>query len=257
MKYLLRGAIVSITFGVASLAQAGVVTFTDSIVNPASYLVKIYNTDPSVTIAISATAAGNPGPALQIQYTNSGGAVALDSYESFTNSAFTYNPLSQGAIQTVNFSNDRFVDVGSILNPSLTVFSRPTVLQNGKYYFSPYLDPQVRGAFYTSASPGPLNSLNFSLFDFVTGVSDPLQHPDFSAAGSAISFGFTNRFSLNTRGTPFSLDALFKFDNISITVNGVPEPSEISLMFLGLAALGVSMMRRQRAPGGEEQAGKG
>ena len=53
MKYLLRGAIVSTALGVASLAQAGVVTFTDSIVNPASYLVKIYKTDPTVNIAIA------------------------------------------------------------------------------------------------------------------------------------------------------------------------------------------------------------
>lgn len=247
MKRIVLIAVAPLALGLVNISHAGSVTFTDSIVNPASYAASIFSTDPSVTIAVSATAAGNPGAALQIRFTNSGSAVNLQSTEGFINNAFTYNPLSQGAIQTVNFSNDRFVDFGAVLNPSLTVSSRPLLLQNGKYYFATFLDPQIRGAFYTSASPGPLNSGDFSLFNFATGVSDASQHPDFSAMGAAIGFGFASRFNLGTGGAPFALDGVFKFDNISIRLNGVPEPSEIALMFVGLVALTVSAARRKRA----------
>jgi len=246
MKRIIRSAMALLALGLASAAQAGSVTFTDSTVNPAGYTTSIFSTDPSVNIAVSATAAGNPGAALQIRFTNSGGAVNLLSTEGFINNAFTYNPMSQGAIQSINFSNDRFIDFGPVLNPLLTVSSRPLVLQNGNYYFATFLDPQVRGAFYTSASPGPLNSGDFSLFNFVTGTSDALLHPDFSAAGAAIGFGFASRFNLTTSGAPFALDGLFRFDNISIRINGTPEPSEIALMFLGLVALTASVRRRKR-----------
>lgn len=247
MKRIIRSAVVPLALGLASFAQASTVTFIDNTVNPANYATSIFSTDPTVNIAVSATAAGNPGAALQIRFTNSGGAVNLLSTEGFINNAFTYNPMSQGAIQTIDFSNDRFVDFGPVLNPLLTAFSRPLLLQNGKYYFATFLDPQVRGAFYTSTSPGSLNSGDFSLFNFVTGAADALQHPDFSAAGAAIGFGFASRFNLGTGGAPFALDGLFKFDNISIRVNGVPEPSEIALVFLGLAALTASVRLRKRA----------
>ena len=91
---------------------------------------------------------------------------------------------------------------------------------------------------------------NYSLFDFVTGAEDTTQHPDFSAAGAPIDFGFANRFNLGTGSAPFALDGVVRFDNISIRLAGVLEPSEIALMFLGLAASSVSATRRKRAPDG-------
>ena len=245
MKPIIRRAVTLLALGLAGQAHAVAVTFTDPTVNPAGYMTSIYSTDPTVNIAVSATAAGNPGAALQVHFTNSGGAVNLNSFEAFINSAFTYNPGSQGAIHRIDFSSDRFVDFGPVLNPSLTISSRPLVAQNGKLYFATFLDPQVRGAFYTSAS-GPIASADFSLFDFGTGATDATQHPDFTAGGAAIGFGFASRFNLGTGGAPFALDGEFRFDNLTIRINGVPEPSELALMCAGLTALGASAARRKR-----------
>ena len=247
MQHFTRATVAALTLGFASVAAANIV-FNDPTVSPASYMTLIYSNDPTVNIAVSATASGNLGAALQVRFTNSGGPVNLVSLEGFLNPAFAYDPALQGAIQSVGFSNDRYVDFGATLNPFLTVFSRVLLLQGGKYYFAAFLDPQVRGAFYTSAAPSPFSAADFSLFDFNTGVADPLQHPDFSSAGSLIDFGFASRFNLGTAGVPFALDGVFRFDNISIAVNAVPEPSTLALVCLGLAVAGVCARRRKAMP---------
>ena len=247
MQHFTRATVAALTLGFASVAGASIV-FNDPTVSPASYTTLIYSNDPTVNIAVSATASGNPGAALQVLFTNSGGPVNVMSFEGFINPAFAYNPALQGAIQNVDFSNDRYVDFGATINPLLTVSSRVLLLQGGKYYFASFLDPQVRGAFYTSAAPSPFSAANFGLFDFTTGASDPLQHPDFSSAGSLIDFGFASRFNLNTAGAPFALNGVYRFDNISIGINAVPEPSALALVCLGLAAAGVCARRRKAMP---------
>ena len=244
MNRIVGRTIASLAFASTTAgAHATSITFIDGTVNPAGYATSIYNSDPSVGIAVTAISSGNPGAALQIRYTNAGAMVNMQSTLGFINTGFAYNPSSQGAINRVEFSNDRYVDVGAALNPLITVFSRSLLLQNGKYYVAAYADPAMRGAWYTSAAPGPLTSTDYTLFDFVTGLSDPLQHPDFSSSGSLLDFGFASRFNLTTAG-PFALDGVFAFDNLSIRINGVPEPSQVAMIFLGLAALGATIHRR-------------
>src|SRR5207245_2107188 len=72
--------------------------------------------------------------------------------------------------------------------------------------------------------------------DFVR-VNGSAGHPDFSAAGSAIEFGYLGKFS----GAGF-FESDTGIDNLSINVNAVPEPSTLllaSLAALGLAAVAI------------------
>ena len=60
------------------------------------------------------------------------GVVDRFSTEGFINHAFTYYPMLQGAIASINFSNDRFIDLAPLINPILVANSRSLLLENGK-----------------------------------------------------------------------------------------------------------------------------
>ena len=237
----------------AAGASAAPVQFFDGTFNLANYTQPTYATDPSVTITASQIASGgNPGDALSVKFSNSGGAVNLNSYQGFVNTSFSYDPSAQGAVTGIDFSSDRYVDFGSSLNPQLTTFSRPLLLQSGVYYLAPFLDPQTRGAWFTSAITG-LTAADFSGFDFGTGASNAALHPDFSASGAPIELGLASRFALGTAGQPITLSGEFRFDNLAITVANagaatVPEPPTWALLGLGLTAL-VWRHRRRLPPG--------
>ncbi len=249
MSKSIRAVLPALALGLgAASACAAPVQFLDGTFNLANYTQRAYATDPSVTISASQiTSGGNPGDALSVQFSNSGGAVNLISYQGFVNTSFSYDPSAQGAVTGIDFSSDRYVDFGSSLNPQVTTFSRPLLLQSGVYYLAPFADPQTRGAWFTSAITG-LTAADFSSFDFVTGASNAALHPDFSASGAPIELGLASRFALGTALQPFTLSGQFRFDNLAITVEPaatVPEPPTWAL--LGLALPVLLWRRRPRA----------
>ncbi|MDE2147131.1 MAG: PEP-CTERM sorting domain-containing protein [Burkholderiales bacterium] len=222
-------------------ASAAPVSFFDGTFNLANYSQLSYTTDPTVTITASQlTSGGNPGDALSVQFAIPGGPVSLESYQGFVNTAFTYDPSVQGPVAGIDFSSDRYVDYGSVLNPLITTLSRPLLLQSGQAYLAPFLDPQVRSAWFTSAKSG-LTAADFAGFDFGTGAINAAAHPDFSAGGAPIEFGLASRLLLNLpTGLGAPLTAEYRFDNLAITLNPaatVPEPPTWALIGLALPAL--------------------
>ena len=248
---VLRAAAAALTLGLAASlpAQATLAGFTDATVDPASYTQVTLHTDPSVAAAVAATAAGNPGAGLALQYTNSGGAVNLLSMIGFVYNGFAWNPGSDGALASLSFTNDRYIDGGDdFINGNLSAFSRALLVQGGVTYVAAFFDVgQPRQTWYTSAASGLLAS-DFGAYDPSTGLVDNNQHPDFSAAGGSLSFGFMNRFLLSSNGSPYDLNAMFAYDNIGYTLElaaaQVPEPAALAL---ALAALLSLAWQRRRA----------
>jgi len=222
--------------------------FSDATVDPSGYTQLTFHTDPSVSVAVAAVGSGNPGAALALGYTNAGGPVNMVSMIGFINNAFSYDPGAQGALASVDFSNDRFVDGGdAFLNASLVTYSRALIAQGGHYYYAAIFDAgQPRQTWYTTAASG-VTSAAFGLFDFTTGSFDATQHPDFSAGGGTLGFGFLNRFFLDTSGSPYALNATFGYDNIAVTLNAapVPEPTSAALLLAGLGVAAFIARRRR------------
>ena len=90
--------------------------------------------------------------------------------------------------------------------------------------------------------PVVLDASDFTLFGGV-GI------PDFSAAGSAIEFGYFTNNGDPIGGIvmpPSTVTTDFGIDNWSVTVAKVSEPATLALFGLGLAGLGIARRRRAR-----------
>lgn len=245
-------ALVPVVLMLASATRAAPAGFSDDTVDAAAYDIVQLHTDPSVNLSIASTGAGNPGSALALTFSNGGGSVNLLSTVGFIHKGFSWNPAVDGALASVDFSNDRYIDGGdAFINTNLVTFSRALLRQNGQYFLAALLDVgQPRQAWYTNGATG-LDALDFVGFDPFTGLTDASLHPDFSAAGGTLGFGFLNRFTLSVNG-PYDLDALFAYDNIRVHVNvdagALPEPGSLPLL---AAALGGWWWRQRRAGSGQ------
>jgi len=236
---------------VALPAQAALTSFLDTTVDPAGYAMISLVTDPSVDLTITPLASGgNPGAALALDFANGGAPVNLSSWVGFIRNGFGWNPGADGALASVAFSNDRYIDGGDdFININLVAFSRALLVQDGQYYLAALLDPgQLRKAWYTS-SAAALLATDFIGFDPLTGLTDGSRHPDFSGTGTAIGFGFLNRFQIDTGVNPYSLNARFAYDNIGFTLNplAVPAPGVPALLAAAFGALTWTRRRGTRS----------
>ena len=133
-------------------------------------------------------AGGIPGRYRYIQnfvHSSPGQASKLYGF-SFKNSA-VYDPAASGAISTVDWSQDVKFLFGEG-GPSQD--AAPALEQNGNIFaVSP---PQsTSAASWSTISLGPLPSSSFYRFDIAT-LQFTGEHPDFSPAGAAITFGFVH-----------------------------------------------------------------
>ena len=125
------------------------VVFNDGTFNLANYSQNIFNSNPSVgTVAVSQCAScGNPGNALDINYTvNAGAGANLVTITGETNNGWTYNPSVQGAIPGLDFSVDKFLHTPAVNSVNTGI---PLLLQNGKYYLDFVLGPLPKDQFNT------------------------------------------------------------------------------------------------------------
>jgi hypothetical protein len=126
-----------------------------------------------------------------------------------------YDPALQGAIATINYSED-----AKYFGPLPGGDGQGTgcaLLQGGTFY---HIDMVI-----TSATDWhSLHSISLTKDDFHS-LNEPDDHPDFSINGSPIIFGFFRGNS--TRGTTgYFRDA--GIDNWSVTVNPVPLPPPVA-----------------------------
>lgn len=213
------------------------VVFSDTTFSNGTYTGTTYKSDSTSTVSFGQCATcGNPGQAMQIliNLPNSFDLVSLG----LTNSSFTYDPLTQGAIQSISASVDKDV-----------IFNQD---ESGGNAFHPMLEQD--GVFYIASIPGPdlvnntttgydtisqtgLLATDFTAYDFTTGTSGSA-HPNFG--GDPMTFGIAQLSSL---GSPVQLQV--DYDNLSLDVVTTPEPSYLLSLAAGLLGLVVLARRSQ------------
>ena len=234
-------------FGAAALAlsaHANTITFTDSPFNLANYSTVIYKSNPSATISFAQCLfCGTPGQALQVTTNALGNGNVI--VAGLINNIFLYNPLTQGAISSIDASVSK--NVSTSLRPgtaSLGNNFRPMILQDGIYYFATILGASFSGGStgYNTLSQSGLTANDFVQFDFATGTLGT-GHPNF--AGDPLLFGFAHRTSIT--GLPRRMVSIqADYDNLSLTIHSVPDSSSTLLLLSGSIAILLLAKRKVR-----------
>jgi hypothetical protein len=183
-----------------ALLQAQTVTISDGVFSPGNWTTTMESGNGAALSAQQATG-GNPGEYLRVDHVN----FTQDIFASHYRTSATYNPATQGAIQYVDFSIDQI----AIINLSgIGVAVCAAVKQNGKTYYS-------NSCSVNSGSSWQTFSLTAVPPDYFRAIADPNDHPDFSATGSQIQFGFlTQNSNINALASRAA-----GFDNWSVTVH--------------------------------------
>lgn len=207
---------VSLSFCCLSLALAQV-TLTDGDFDAANWqdIVYLNDTGTSLTRAIRVASDGNPGAhrEMAFQWNTSGGSAAIYVYSRFLNA--TYNPSTQGAITTIDYSEDGRVTSDSAGANSITLPARMGLEQGGIIYRS-----RVVSVVQNSPFPGDWTNLALSGLragNFIKGddtVPGP-DNPDFSASGGVINLGYIRANSNHLADR----EIVTSIDNWSVTIN--------------------------------------
>lgn len=149
---------------------------------------------------------------------------------------FSYDPSAFGAISSVDYAEDQ-TRTSAAWSPA-QVAGYSVLFQSGKVFLGTGF---VFGP--TDFNWSERTTLGLTAADFVEldGMNVLLgSHPDFSATGSAINFGYARSNSYS-----FSSTISHGIDNWSFTVASIPEPANGAAL-AGFAALALPLLRRRR-----------
>jgi hypothetical protein len=147
---------------------------------------------------------------------------------------FTYSPSVAGAIASLNYVEDAACTAGCFGDGQST---GPALLQGGNLYI---LIPVVITGPSTAWSLHTLNGLTAADFGRVNvtpfTIVDNTQHPNFSAGGAPIQFGFFRANGTSLNGPGYTLSA--GIDNWQVTLLAAATPPS-AIPALGMAELAV------------------
>jgi hypothetical protein len=122
-------------------------------------------------------------------------------------SAASYNPAVEGEICSLDYQEDRIQFAPPFAGA--TTGANPALIQNGVIYFGP--DTSFSNTTWTQSALTSLTATDF------TSLS--LAHPDFSAVGGSISFGFARR---DTNSSASGYSTTHGIDNWSVNIRTLP-----------------------------------
>lgn len=198
----------------------------------------VFTSDPTATFSAGQVGSGgNTGAYRETTQTYTGPNLSV--LIAHLNTAAVYNPGVSGAFAGANFSFDVnfFNYPGTCCSPSYAVGYAPVVEQGGTIYIG---DTAV--AVLAQWTSFAVSNQTESSFALPTEWQGPTQtaHPDFSAAGAPITFGYA---TYNGTGAPFTTSTTSGLDNFSVSTFDIPEPG--SLFLLTAAVLGLAARRRR------------
>jgi hypothetical protein len=224
-----------LTLSLAAAPAFASITFFDGTYNLADYTTpQVYVSDPSIIFTLQQiTSGGNPGDAISFIHNFTGPANEYLSVQGVLNNSWLYDPGTQGALGSIFFSEDKFVDGVDFGSSNI----RAMIFQNGNYYLAATPVDTTSDVWVSGATT--FVATDFGLFDFATGNSDPNQNPNF--ASGAMQFGIANLADVITGGPGV---VTINYDNTFLQLNAVPEPS--SLLLLGSGVVGLAGMLRRK-----------
>lgn len=174
-------------------------------------------------------AGGNPGTARQLVNNVTIGGTVWGVNRFGTTNPTRYEPITMGAIQTVDFAIDfRFVEGWGGAGHALVLCAK----QGVRVYGAAYTTTGSTGAWGSYAVTG-LTAADFSMLDGSAAV--PL---DFSSTAAPIRFGF----AVGNSATGLSYSNTVMYDNFEVVVHNVPAPA--AGLLAGAALLTLSRRRR-------------
>jgi uncharacterized protein (TIGR03437 family) len=157
-----------------------------------------YSSTPTYTTSGSSVTSSTSGGGLQFVSTIVSSGTNAYAVVGALNQSFTYNPSTQGAIQsiTASVSKDLTINLAGGPGYSFGNIFLPMIEQDGNYYLATIPAPNFSGGStgFLSLSQSGLVASNFVQFDFATGAFLS-GNPNFS--GDPMMFGLTS-FSNNT-----------------------------------------------------------
>ena len=238
-----------------AMAQTAVVS-DSTFLNTDWTLSQFFVGNAGTVTAVQDLAVGNPAPSRIV--TDSVGAGPSATTESVVLGAsiytpFTYNPAVSGAIASLNYTEDAACTSGCFGQGQST---GPAVLQGGNVYIlcciSVITGPGL--TFANHALTG-LTAADFGLVSLTTagGTSDSTQHPNFSASGAPLQFGFFRANGSSNGGAAYTLAAAIDNWQVSIFAAAPPASSvavptvgalELAVLAGVLCLLGFAYLRR-------------
>lgn len=225
--------------GLATNAHA--VTFFDGIFNDPDWSLTVFNNATGVgstSSGLQFLAGGNPNEyrrvrnQLLVQPPGNGSVIGFH----MRAGAF-YNPSTQGAITSIDYSEDSINFVPTAIVPGNGQGTGLAILQGGVFYRQQ--NPILVMPFVTHSNWTLNQSLGLLAADFAevtpAGVVLPFSNPDFSVSGAVMQFGFWRG---NSGNGGYNTDC--GIDNWHVNI--VPAPGAAALLGLG----GLLVARRRR-----------
>ena len=219
------------TLGVGQCAAIGAVSFFDgTFANDDWTVITVPGWDYGTATGTQIATGGNPDFYREI--TNTVQSLPLVTIHGFhIKLSAMYDPSVQGAIATIDYSEDSLLISG--FEGGEGQFAAPALVQGGMcYYASGWATPEFYWVHHSAS--------DLTADSFLRLALGPPEHPDFSASGSAMEFGFLRGNSTSEGASGYT--CVGGIDNWSVTVNLVPDPATLSLLALG----GLALLRRRK-----------
>lgn len=224
--------------GAAASSASAVVTFFDGVFNNADWtLTQRVNTNGagSASQGLQFLTGGNPNEYRRIRHQLVVSSPTGILHSLHINVTASYTPSSQGAITSIDYSEDSINFLNAPGNGQGTGLA---ILQNGRFYRQS--TPSLVMPFSTYANWNSNTALGLTAASFweVDINGNVLANvPDFTATGSIMQLGFYRGNSNNG-----SINTDCGIDNWNVHINNVPTPGAAAVLGLG----GLSVLRRRR-----------